>query len=158
MATRYGTSAGEYIYGTPSNDFLYGFGGSDKIYGGNSRDYLSGGDGNDRLVGELGNDILNGGKGSDRFLFGHLHDADIIEDVSPIDTIDLTGGIDHYFVTEEWSGVRIATVDWDYEADLVQGSIVLSGVTVAEWKSWGGAFGDPGGYSVSSYSSGTLIV
>ena len=61
-------------------------------------------------------------------------------------------------MTKVSSGVRIATVDWDYKADLVQGSIVLQGVTVEEWKSWGEAFGNPGGYSVSDYSSGLLIV
>jgi Ca2+-binding RTX toxin-like protein len=148
MAIKYGTAGDDTIIGTVSNDLLYGLGGRDFLYGGDRRDYISGGDGNDRIVGELGNDILNGGTGYDRFVFGHLHDADIIEDFSQYDFIDLTQGIDHYFVTEVSSGVRIATVDWDYKADVVQGSIVLNGVTVDEWTSWGGAFGDPAGYSV----------
>jgi hypothetical protein len=56
----------------------------------------------------------------------------------PNDTIDLGEGIDSYFVSQEevtdW--VRIATVDFDYTADLVQGSIVLAGVTLDEWTSW----------------------
>jgi Ca2+-binding RTX toxin-like protein len=158
MAVRYGTPGKDSIVGTISNDLLYGLGGSDVIYGGDRRDYISGGSGNDRVVGQLGNDILNGGSGYDRFVFGHLHDADIIQDFGPRDKIDLTQGIDHYFVTKVSSGVRIATVDWGYKADLVQGSIVLQGVTVEEWTSWGGAFGNPGGYSVSDYSSGMLIV
>jgi Ca2+-binding RTX toxin-like protein len=158
MAIQYGTAGDDTIIGTVSNDLLYGLAGRDFIYGGDRRDYISGGDGNDRIVGELGNDILNGGIGYDRFVIGHLHDADIIEDFGPNDTIDLTQGIDHYFVTKVSSGVRIATVDWDYEADLVQGSIVLNGVTVEEWKSWGGAFGNSAGYSVSRYWSDDLIV
>ena len=115
------------------------------------------GGGNDWINGGLGNDILSGGTGFDTFFFGHLHDADVIQDFGPSDKIDLGEGIDLYFVTETRSGVRIATVDLDYTEDLVQGSIVLSGVTVAEWVSWGGAFG-PNGYSVDSFSSGDLIV
>lgn len=146
------------INGSGNNDFLFGTRNADTIDGGARRDYIFAGGGNDLIIGGLGNDILNGGPGNDRFFFGRQHEADIIEDFGPNDIIDLGEGIDHYFVTEVWNGVRIATVDWDYTADLVQGSIVLNGVTRDEWESWGGAFGSPNGYSMSSFSSETLIV
>jgi RTX calcium-binding nonapeptide repeat (4 copies) len=149
------------IFGLPisnTNDIINGTSSADKIDGKGSRDTIKAGGGNDVIIGGLGNDLLWGEGGSDTFEFGHLHDADVIYDFGRYDTIDLSGGIDHYFVTEVWNGVRIATVDWDYTADLVQGSIVLHGVTKAEWLSWGGAFGDPNGYSVGSPSSGLLII
>jgi Ca2+-binding RTX toxin-like protein len=145
------------INGSAGNDILFGTRKADIINGGGSRDYISAGGGDDWINGGLGNDILNGGKGFDTFFFGRLHDADVIEDFGPLDTIDLGDGIDLYFTTEVASGVRIATVDLDYTADLVQGSIILNGVTVDEWVSWGGAFGSDAFY-VSTYSSGTLIV
>lgn len=135
------------IIGTSSNDILFGTRNADYIDGGDRRDYISAGGGNDYIIGNLGNDILNGGKGYDTFFFGHLHDADTIEDFTKGDFIALGGGIDHYFITEESNGIRIATVDWQYEADLVQGSIVLYGVTGAQWRSWGGDYGNPYGYS-----------
>ena len=143
------------INGKDGNDFLIGTRNADIINGGGSRDYISAGGGNDWINGGLGNDILSGGSGSDTFFFGHLHDADVIQDFGPNDKIDLGEGIDLYFVTETASGVRIATVDSQYTEDLVQGSIVLSGVTSAEWVSWGGAPPSPNGYSVDS--SGYLI-
>jgi hypothetical protein len=149
------------IFGLPisnTNDIINGTSSADKIDGKGSRDTIKAGGGNDVIIGGLGNDLLWGEGGSDTFEFGRLHDADVIYDFGPKDKILLSGGIDHYFVTEVWNGVRIATVDWDYTADLVQGSIVLHGVTKAEWLSWGGAFGNPNGYSVSSDSSGLLII
>jgi hypothetical protein len=146
------------ITGTSGNDILFGTLHADVIDAGARRDYVYAGGGNDLIIGGLGNDILNGGSGFDRFFFGHQHGADVVQDFGPSDTIDLGEGIDHYFVTEVWSGVRIATVDWQDTADPVQGSIVLSGVSMAEWVTWGGAFGSPGGYSVSALDSGTLIV
>jgi Ca2+-binding RTX toxin-like protein len=146
------------ITGRKRNDILAGTRNADTIRGEDRRDYIAAGGGNDFIDGGLGNDILNGGSGNDTFFFGRLHDADIITDFGPDDTLELGGGIDHYFVTEVWNGIRIATVDWDYTADIVQGSIVLNGVTRAEWESWGGSFGNPNGYSVSSYGSGMLIV
>jgi Ca2+-binding RTX toxin-like protein len=142
------------INGSDGNDIIFGTRKADIINGGGSRDYISGGGGDDWINGGLGNDFLSGGNGSDTFFFGHLHDADVIEDFGPGDTIVLGDGIDLYFTTEVASGVRIATVDLDHTADLVQGSIILNGVTVDEWTSWGGAFGSNGFY-VSD--SGTLI-
>jgi Ca2+-binding RTX toxin-like protein len=145
------------INGSDGNDIIFGTRKADIINGGGSRDYISAGAGDDWINGGLGNDILNGGKGFDTFFFGHLHDADIIEDFGPGDTIDLGDGIDLYFTTMVASGVRIATVDLDHTADPVQGSIILNGVTEAEWTSWGGAFGENAFY-VGNYDSGTLIV
>jgi Ca2+-binding RTX toxin-like protein len=144
--------------GSGGNDFLFGTSSTDTIDGGARRDYISAGGGRDLITGGLGNDILNGGSGGDTFRFGFQHDADVIEDFGRYDVVDLTDGIERYFVTEVWNGIRIATVDAEYTADPVQGSIVLHGVTRAEWQSWGGAFGNPGGYAVSSLSSGTLII
>jgi Ca2+-binding RTX toxin-like protein len=135
------------ITGGSGNDILAGTRNADKIDGGARRDYINGGGGNDTITGGLGNDILAGAAGADAFFFGHLHDADVIQDFSEEDGIILGGGIDHYFVTEVWNGVRIATVDFDYTADVVQGSVVLVGVTPAEWVSWGGLFGNPAGYA-----------
>ncbi len=146
------------ITGGSLNDIISGTRNADIIHSKGRRDYIAAGGGNDFIDGGLGNDILNGGSGNDTFFFGRLHDADIVTDFGPNDTLDLGGGIYHYFVTEVWNGIRIATVDWDYTADLVQGSIVLNGVTRAEWESWGGSFGNPNGYSVSSNSSGMLII
>jgi hypothetical protein len=149
------------IFGLPisnGNDIINGTSSADTIDGKGSRDSIRAGGGDDLIIGGLGNDLLWGGGGSDTFRFGHLHDADVIYDFGPEDIIELSGGIDHYFVTEIWNGVRIATVDWNYTSDLVQGSIVLNGVTKAEWLSWGGLFGDPNGYNGSSYASGIMIL
>jgi Ca2+-binding RTX toxin-like protein len=134
------------LNGGSGNDILRGTGGADRIDGRDRRDYISAGDGNDLLIGGLGNDILAGGSGADTFSCGHLHDADTIQDFRFGDLIALREGIDRYFVTREWNGIRIATVDLDYTADLVQGSITLLGVTGAQWVSWGGQYGAPGGY------------
>ena len=133
--------------GSPGNDIIYGNNSAEWFDGEERRDYINGAGGNDTIVGGLGNDILVGGSGSDTFLFGHLHDADRIQDFGPNDTVVLDDGIDHYFITEVWNGIRIATVDFDYTADRVQGSIVLVGVTAAEWVSWGGSYAEPGGYN-----------
>jgi Ca2+-binding RTX toxin-like protein len=140
------------------NDLLVGTRNGDIIDGKDKRDVISAGDGNDVITGGLGNDFLTGGEGADRFYFGHLHDADVILDFGPNDKIDLDASIDRYFVTKVWNGIRIATVDDDHTADPVQGSIVLSGVTIEEWKSWGGAYGSASGYDANGISSGTLII
>jgi Ca2+-binding RTX toxin-like protein len=145
MAVTYGTDRADTISGTRDNDFLYGRSGNDTISGGDRRDYISGGSGNDLIKGDLGNDILTGDGGNDRFFFGRLHDADVIQDfrrsLGNDDLIVLGDGIDSYVITVEWSGIRIATIDQQWTADPVQGSIVLSGVSEQQWKAWGGRTG-----------------
>jgi hypothetical protein len=130
------------LVGSSGNDFLYGTSGADTIYGLERRDFISGGGGADVIIGGGGNDILNGGGGNDTFCFAFQHEADIIQDFRQIlgnrDVIALGGGIDGYVVTVEWNGIRIATIDWDYPADYVQGSITLTGVSATQWRSWGG--------------------
>jgi hypothetical protein len=135
------------IAGNSGNDFLIGTFNGDLIDGGASRDYINGGVGNDTIIGGLGNDLLDGGSGNDTFFFGSYHDADNIYNFSHsagnMDVIDLGNGIDAYLVTEEWNGIRIATVDRDVPIanDPVYGAIVLNGVSAAEWQSWGGQLG-----------------
>jgi Ca2+-binding RTX toxin-like protein len=141
------------IAGSSGNDFLIGTSNADKIDGGASRDYINGGSGKDIIIGGLGNDLLDGGRGDDTFFFGEYHDADNIYNFSRtpstatvpsnMDVIDLGEGIDAYLVTEESRGIRIATVDQDItiENDPVYGSIVLNGVSLAQWQSWGGLLG-----------------
>jgi RTX calcium-binding nonapeptide repeat (4 copies) len=135
------------ITGNSGNDFLIGTSNPDRIDGGGRRDYISGGRGNDIIIGGLGNDLLDGGGGNDTFSFGAYHDADNVYNFSRttgnMDVIVLGEGIDAYRVTQEWNGIRIATVDRDIsvENDPVYGSIVLNGVSLAQWQSWKGQLG-----------------
>jgi hypothetical protein len=135
------------IAGSSGNDFLIGTSNADIIDGGARRDYISSGSGNDTIIGGLGNDLLDGGRGNDTFFFGEYHDADNIYNFSRsagnMDVIDLGQGIDAYKVTTVSNGIRIATVDQDIpiENDPVYGSIVLNGVSLAQWQSWGGQLG-----------------
>jgi Ca2+-binding RTX toxin-like protein len=135
------------ITGGSGNDFLIGTSGADTIDGGARRDYISAGGGNDRIVGGLGNDILSTGSGRDTVVLGHAHDADRVLDFGRFDTIALGGGIEAYVVTVENGSIRIATIDEEFTADQVQGSVVLSGVTAQEWTTpvsqggFGGALG-----------------
>jgi Ca2+-binding RTX toxin-like protein len=135
------------ITGKSGNDILTGTSNADIINGEARRDYINGGSGNDIIIGGLGNDLLDGGRGNDTFFFGEYHDADNIYNFSRsagnMDVIDLGEGIDAYRVTKVWNGIRIATVDQDVllENDPVYGSIVLNGVSVAQWQSWGGQLG-----------------
>jgi hypothetical protein len=135
------------IPGGPGNDFLIGTSNADTIDGGARRDYIKSGSGNDIITGGLGNDLLDGGRGNDTFLFGEYHDADNIYNFSQsagnMDVIVLGEGIDAYVVTEVWNGIRIATVDQNIpvENDPIYGSIVLNGVSRAQWETWGGQLG-----------------
>jgi hypothetical protein len=135
------------IRGNLGNDILIGTSNADTIDGGDRRDYVNGGDGNDIIIGGLGNDLLDGARGNDTFFFGSYHDADNVYNFSRsagnMDVIDLGDGIDAYLVTEAWNGIRIATVNRavPLENDPVYGSIVLNGVSAAQWQSWGGQLG-----------------
>jgi hypothetical protein len=135
------------IRGSAVNDFLYGTSNADLIDAGDRRDYINGGSGNDTIIGGLGNDLIDGGHGNDTLFFGSYHDADSVYNFSRsagnTDVIVLGNGIDEYLVTAEWNGIRIATVNSTIplENDPVYGSIVLNGVSRAQWQSWGGKLG-----------------
>jgi hypothetical protein len=60
-----------------------------------------------------------------------------------MDVIELGDGIDTYGVTQVWNGIRISTYDRDIPLanDPVYGSIVLNGVSLTQWQSWGGKIG-----------------
>jgi Ca2+-binding RTX toxin-like protein len=137
----------EVIAGSSGNDFLIGTYNADIIDGRASRDYINGAGGDDTLIGGLGNDLLDGGGGNDTFFFGAYHDADNVYNFSRsagnMDVIYLGDGIDAYLVSQEWNGIRIATVDRDIALanDPVYGAIVLNGVSTAQWVSWGGQLG-----------------
>ena len=148
-----GAGGNDSIASGSGNDSVDGGSGSDFVDGGDHRDYINGGSGNDTIWGGLGNDLLDGGGGDDKFQFGAWHDADNIYNFSRtvgsatvarnMDVIELGDGIDTYGVTQVWNGIRISTYDRDIPLanDPVYGSIVLNGVSLTQWQSWGGKLG-----------------
>ena len=107
MAIKYGTAGDDTIIGTVSNDLLYGLGGRDFLYrwgmiqglhslarvGDRSRCSA-----NWAMTSSTVAPAMTGSSSAISVI------ADIMEDFSQYDFIDLTQGIDHYFVTEVSSG------------------------------------------------------
>ncbi|MBN8196035.1 Ig-like domain-containing protein [Thalassospira povalilytica] len=68
--------------------------GNDVLTGTVHDDTLSGAAGDDVLTGGEGNDTLAGGEGADTFVFGLDDDADVVEDASVDDHIEITAGLE----------------------------------------------------------------
>ena len=105
-----------------NNDIISGGSGDDTIFGGIGSDQIDGGEGNDELIGVdtttlnpgvFERDILTGGQGADSFILGNEitafyqsstsnganNFADITDFESGVDTIQLNGNINDYFLT-----------------------------------------------------------
>ena len=105
-----------------NNDIISGGSGDDTIFGGIGSDQIDGGEGNDELIGVdtttlnpgvFERDILTGGQGADSFILGNEitafyqsstsnganNFADITDFESGVDTIQLNGNVNDYFLT-----------------------------------------------------------
>ncbi|MCD1595129.1 tandem-95 repeat protein, partial [Thalassospira xiamenensis] len=80
--------------GTSGNDVISGGEFSDTLTGSDGDDLLQGNAGDDVLTGGEGDDTLAGGDGADTFVFGLDDDADVLEDASVDDHIEITAGLD----------------------------------------------------------------
>jgi Ca2+-binding RTX toxin-like protein len=102
------------LFGGLGNDVLFGdvvaVSPGASVLGGN--DFLSGGDGADRLIGGGGNDTLNGGAGNDLFMLATGSGADVIEDFTAGDRIDLTG----LWITAESFAARVSITQFGANA------------------------------------------
>ncbi|NIY77713.1 tandem-95 repeat protein [Thalassospira sp. HF15] len=71
-----------------------GTSGHDVLYGSTLNDVISADAGDDLLKGGEGDDTLFGGDGADTFVFGLDDDADVVEDASVDDHIEITAGLE----------------------------------------------------------------
>ncbi|HMQ57343.1 MAG TPA: calcium-binding protein, partial [Rhizobiaceae bacterium] len=132
-------------------DVLSGEAGNDALHGGDDTDYLFGGEGDDLLFGDGGDDVMTGGSGNDFFVLGEGDDAIFTGAGADVIRFDYGNGRDTVFDFE--IGVdRIDFTHTDMRPDVVaanawdvpdgvflslgSGSILLSGVTLADIDFW----------------------
>ena len=147
-----GNIANAYVYNNNPQSLIEnatGGSGNDALIGNFKNNVLDGGAGNDILRGYMGNDRLTGGAGNDTFIFGARFGHDVITDfnngsfgaTSTVhDTLDLRGLGLHNFTEllahtkDTLAGALITFSALD--------SVMLSGVTKAEFESLASHVGD----------------
>ena len=121
-----GGGGNDTLLGGKGNDNLKGGGGNDSLEGGAGKDSLKGGSGSDTLTGNSGQDTLAGGSEADTFRFVAVSDSSnknpdfIVDfkkaqldkiDLSAIDAISTTPGVDDAFVLDGKGKVNTAVAE-----------------------------------------------
>jgi hypothetical protein len=142
---------------------LFGYAGDDNLTGATGGDYLVGGSGHDRLFGENGDDTLDGNDGESDELYGGagadqlFADQDLVVGGAGNDRIwggagstfqwGQGDGLDSVYTTSEADTIKFTPDEsgplYSVTASFDGDDMVLStgngeGVTVKNWKSWGG--------------------